>query len=258
MITATVIADSINEEGNRITTMEITLPKVLLAEFNTHRRFSRNFSSSRAIPTKRFVKQDYFYPAYYGANKGGMQAGEELPFVKRLLARILWSLAIRSSTAFSYLLTKVGLHKQWANRTSDWCVMAKGVVTSTEWNNFFKLRDHEAAQPEMRILAQAMKAAMDASVPTLKKQGEWHLPYVTESTGNLEDDLILSASCCAQVSYRTLDMSMDKARKIYSRLIEDDPPHESPIEHQAMAWTVQYSNNFTGGWVQYRQHRNAK
>ena len=65
-ISAKVIRDSISEY-NRITTIEISLPKILLAEFGTHRVFSRSFSSSRAIPTAKLLQQDYFEPLFYGS-----------------------------------------------------------------------------------------------------------------------------------------------------------------------------------------------
>ena len=49
-IKAVIAADSINVKGKRITTFIVTMPRIVLAELNTHRVFSRNSASSRAIP----------------------------------------------------------------------------------------------------------------------------------------------------------------------------------------------------------------
>jgi len=269
-VSAKVIADSVSAASDvRLTTLEITLPKVLLAEFNTHRVFSRNFSSSRAIPTKTIISNiDSFVPEYWGENRAGMTASpsSELPWHKRKLAEWIWSFAIWSSKMSSLSLNKLGLHKQWANRPNDWHTIAKGVVTSTEWDNFFTLRDHSDAQPEMQALAKAMKEAINNSVPIPKYNGEWHLPYVTnaektKSINNgksiIENALRISVSCCAQVSYRKLDDSLEKAEKIYDMLLaSEETKHLSPFEHQAMVGNNifdKFKSNFGKGWIQHRK-----
>ena len=47
---ANVVADSVSEDGYRLTTMVVNMPRIILAEFNTPRVFSRNSASTRAIP----------------------------------------------------------------------------------------------------------------------------------------------------------------------------------------------------------------
>ena len=49
---AEVLIDSVNPAGQRLTTFVLRFPRFVLSEFNTHRMFSRNASSSRAIPTR--------------------------------------------------------------------------------------------------------------------------------------------------------------------------------------------------------------
>lgn len=241
-IYAKVLADSINSYGNRLTTFEIQLPKVLLAEFNTHRMLSKNFQSSRAMPNGAAVDVESFEPLYYGKNQAGMSAQlVEISEVEK--AKELWNSHIETSKEVSRKLTELGLHKQWSNRANDWHIMAKGIVSGTEWANLLWLRDHDAAQPEFHELAKCIHTCFDQSVPQFLSPGQWHTPYVKstlqghvgqtfENNLTLEDALKVSASCCAQVSYRRLDDSVEKAIALYDRLVGSDRIHASPLEHQ--------------------------
>lgn len=240
-IYAKVLADSINSSGNRLTTFEIQLPKVLLAEFNTHRMLSKNFQSSRAMPNGAAVDVESFEPLFYGKNQPGMSAKkEEILEVEK--AKALWGDHIEASKEVSRKLTELGLHKQWSNRTNDWHIMAKGIVSGTEWANFLWLRNHDAAQPEFHKLAYCIQEAFDLSTPQFLSPGQWHLPYVKselqgqfvqvfENGMTLEEAQKISASCTAQVSYRKLDESLEKALDIYSKLVGMDRIHASPMEH---------------------------
>ena len=89
MYEAKIIADSINN-GNRLTTMQLTHPRIIHAEFNTHCMFARNASSSRAIPFDKMVQRvidDPFIPEYWGVNEKGMQASTELTPGNRMKAQ---------------------------------------------------------------------------------------------------------------------------------------------------------------------------
>lgn len=285
MIGSSIIADSVSCTGKRITTFEIELPKVLLAEFNTHRMISKNFSSSRAIPNASAVQVESFEPVFWGKNQSGMVAKDE-EIQEKQYARAIWLSHIDVCKEVSKKLADIGLHKQWANRPNDWHTMARGVATATEWQNFFNLRAHSDAQPEIAVLAKSMHEAMMFSKPMLLNPNEWHLPYIerthdskgmmrysTESDGeiDLETAKIISASCCAQVSYRKADTSLEKALRVYSMLNINTPdtiPHFSPLEHQATPMSEIagftagvthmdkrakfWSGNFQG-WIQYRQ-----
>jgi hypothetical protein len=258
-IAVRVIADSIASTSNtRLTTFEISLPKVLLAEYNTHGMLSKNWQSSRAIPTASFE------PIRYGKNQPGMSAstsnldGDDLG-----KARQIWHDVIEYCKAAATSLTALGLHKQWANRCNDWHIMAKGVTSGTEWANFFHLRNHPDAQPEFRELARIMQLAQEQSQPQVLQPGQWHLPYVstivssdgsvTYTTGDgdvlTEDNALkISAACCAQVSYRRLDDTLAAAKRIFSRLIESDPKHASPVEHQGKVMLNELSSGSTDEW----------
>lgn len=292
-ISATVIADSISPEGVRITTLELEYPRFIHAELMTHRVFSRNSASSRAIPIKTMLDIITFNPArpvHWGKNQAGMQAKEELEQPHRIRAQSLWDSAKNSAVKYSDMMHETGVHKQIANRITEPFQHMKVVVTSTEWNNWDWLRNHPDAQPEIKVLAEKTIEARANSVPQKLNHGEWHVPYVKTVRNDVGwlsyydehnreisayQAIMISASCCAQTSYRKSDTSLEKAETIYKRLIESEPCHASPVEHQASVvdftyakvgdsntWPVGithidrdgnfWSANFRG-WVQYRQ-----
>lgn len=259
-ITATIIADSIAAGCPRITTMQLRFPRFILAEFNTHRAFSRNASSSRAIPIERMIDDivnDTAMPIAWGANQPGMQAGGEVD--KPWYCEVIWLDARDVAIIEARRLAKAGLHKQLTNRPLEPYMHSNVLVTSTEWDNFFTLRDHDDAQPEIRALAIAMRDAMDASRPECLGDNEWHIPYVTldeiRSYG-YHVAAKVSAARCASVSYKTVDgqtMTVDRAMAVCDKLMTE-PLHASPFEHIARPYpqdTKSMTRNFTG-WAQYR------
>lgn len=252
LITAKIIADSVSPQGIRMTTMEIEYPRFILAELNTHRMLSKNSASSRAIPVKAMhehIKQNTAGPIYWGINQPGMKAKEELTGADLSEAKYVWAKARDNAIEFSARLADLNIHKQITNRITEPWMLMKTVISGTEWKNFFYLRDHPDAQPEIAELAKKMREAYDNSTPVSLNPGEWHLPYIAIARYvptdelqyfddefnriSLEDAKVISASCCAQVSYRKNDDSLDKAYKIYRQLIESVPAHASPVEHQA-------------------------
>ena len=258
LMEVSVIADSISVNKKRITTFELTYPRFIHSEFLTHRLFSRNSASSRAIPFEKVleqVKNNPASPLFWGVNKPGMQAGEYLKGHKIATAKFTWLQAAKSAVIEAEKLNKLGLHKQVVNRVLEPFVFMRTVLTTTELANWFWLRDHKDAQPEIRKLAQLMYEALSFSKTKQLKPGEWHVPYyeegywaptdiveaekgrvdIDENGASLEEAKAISASCCAQVSYRTNDSSLEKALKIKDRLIGDGegPVHASPFEHQA-------------------------
>lgn len=263
-ISAKIVADSISKSGKRITTFELEYPRWILAELNTHRQFSRNSMSSRAIPVNKQIQQIIENPAmpvFWGKNQSGMVAKEsweeEINFYSNTE---WWKLAALSATRFAQNYSDAGYHKQIVNRLLEPFQRMKTVLTATEFDNFFKLRLAPDAQPEIQELARCMKEAMDLNKPEFLKEGEWHTPYVEHFRGSdgdaeliyivdnigvsLEDAKSISTSCCAQVSYREIDSSYDKAMSVYVKLgLNTDHAHLSPTEHQATPipekmWTV--------------------
>ncbi len=261
MISAKVIAHSITENGKEIITYELEFPRFILAEQNTHRGLSKNSQSSRAVPfTKALeaIKADPVYPLYYAKNKSGMQAGELMEDRDKWRCQDEWELAMEHSLDCAERLHNYGLHKQWTNRLVEPFQYIRVVCTATELDNYFWLRDDDAAQPEIQLLAQKMQEAKENSVPEYLRKGEWHTPYVLHHRDSnnvlryvdsdlnyldLETALKISASCCAQVSYRKLDETREKALDIYDKLFSGNKVHLSPTEHQATPIVYEINSN---------------
>ena len=182
-IEAKVIADSI-ANGIRLTTMELKFHRFILPEFNTHRMFSRNASSSRAIPVEKMLKQVEENPAmpiHWGKNQPGMQANKECNNKVNLKVcageylntrEEVWNNAAFWARNHAKALSDAGYHKQVVNRLLEPFQYIKVIVTATEYTNFFNLRLHPDAQPEMKQLAVVMQAAMNGSTPTKLEHGE--------------------------------------------------------------------------------------
>jgi thymidylate synthase ThyX len=266
IITAKVIEDSVSAlTGVRLTTMQLQYPRLIHAEFMTHRVFSRNASSSRAIPVAKVIEQVRKQPAmpvHWGVNQPGMQAKAELQGEDRERAIALWMRAANEAADTAELMMGLGLHKQVANRILEPFQYMHVIMSSTEFANFYELRDHEDADPNIWALAKVMKAAQNASTPKTLGDGEWHMPYVTlderlRHYGDIELLLKLSAARCARVSYLTHDGQKPEIEKdvaLYERLVGSRPLHASPIEHQGtpLHSADEWSGNFKG-WLQNRQ-----
>lgn len=266
------------ETGATIETFEMYFPRVVLAEQNTHRVFSRNTGSSRAIPMVRMLKElmgNPFIPMFWGANKSGMQSAEMLPKWKAKLCSIAWNLHRWFTYGTVKFLNKMNLHKQWSNRLLEPHTYIRQVVTSTTWGNYVELRYHDDAQPEIAGLAYTVQSELakarannyagyrKVSSSYRKNALHWHLPYITDAERKLYQDkplylAKLSAARCARTSYLTQEGVIpkpDKEMDTFKKLAESSPIHASPLEHQAFPARRRnrVSRNFTG-FNQYRAY----
>lgn len=269
---ARVLADSVFE-GSRLTTLEVTFPRIVLAEVNTHRRFSRNSASSRAIPVEkmiRMVQESPYVPGEWGSNQKGMQAGEELSPERIEQARNGWLSARDAAVAHAQQLLELGLHKQLTNRLLEPFMWHTAIISSTEWDNFFHLRCHPAAHPDIRITAEKMQAAIRLSAPEALRIGQWHLPLIFKEDREVAESFFspmsseaeywgllqkISVGRCARVSYLTHDGRRDLQAdvQLHDSLLVNG--HMSPFEHVARPWTLADDPD-TGNfdcWVQYRK-----
>jgi hypothetical protein len=180
-----------------------------------------------------------------------------------------WRSAAKSAANYAEAMSKAGYHKQIVNRILEPYMRTKGVVTATKdaFEAFFKLRFHKDAQPEIKLLAERMQKALNDSIPNELKYGEYHLPYIhsglfanreeAKVVGKflpVKDAVKVSCSCTAQISYRRLDDSLDKALKVYGMLnlpvngvYPEDPPHYSPTEHVAKVMEDYKHESFMSG-----------
>jgi len=255
---AKVIADSISPLGHRLTTLEVTMHRYMLPEFNTHRAFSRNSASSRAIPVHKMMAKLADTPALpigFRAEQKGMQAGPYLPKDIQDQARDIWLAARDSAVESAEQLVRLGVHKSIVNRLLEPFLPHTVIVSATDWRGFFAQRSNYLAQDEIRWLANKMEDCVEFSDPHELDFGAWHLPYLTgDEAGQLGEIAAcqVSAARCARVSYLTHDGRRDPAEDInlYQRLVSADPPHASPLEHVATP-ALNGTGNFTG-WRQLR------
>lgn len=257
MIKAKVIADS-RAYGKALTTLELTYPRYIHAELLTHRVFSRNAASSRAIPIDKMISRvlaDTVIPCHWGRNQPGMQADSEIDLELHEDAEYIWRNALLDAISSAKALSTLGVHKQVVNRLLEPFMHITTIVTATEWNNFFNLRLHNSAQPEMQELAASMNDAINCSVPEQLAHGDWHLPYVLDTEFSKYDTNTLkkiSVARCARVSYLNHDGTRDieKDLSLHDKLFESK--HMSPFEH--VATPSDNPDNWANfqDWQQYR------
>lgn len=262
MITAHVVADSLAPHGARLTTIVATYPRFIHSELMTHRALSRNAASSRAIPVKKIINQVLRNPAmpvWWGKAQTGMQAREELSGWRSFLVKAIWVLASRLMVGCAWLLMKLNLHKQIANRILEpWFYMTT-IISATEWDNMLALRCHPDAQPEYGVLAWQILSALNTSIPKRIGWGEWHLPFIMDDERKkyaITDLVKMSVARCARVSYQNHDgtnPNYDKDMQTYQKIAGSKPIHASPAEHQAEPGNVGHAYGNFIGWIQYRK-----
>lgn len=283
---AKVILDSVNPEGVRLTTIEATYPRCIHSEFMTHRVFSRNAASSRAIPAEKqiqAVRDSPFMPFEWQMEAGGMQGTEGLPAELAEHAEEVWRRAADQAMAFAEQIRNVGeyycdelqlaedhpwrqirIHKTMPNRiTEPWSYITV-IISGTEWDGFFQQRCHPDAEIHMREMAECVRDVRDASTPQKLMWGQWHLPYVT---GYDFDEILdkygapwpaacqISAARCARVSYMNHSgvRDWDEDLSLFERLkLGSGFGHRSPAEHVAQVAPARKSN-FRGNWHQLRK-----
>lgn len=265
MYSAKILLDS-TFAGVRLTTMELTFPRKVLAEFNTHRVFSRNSASSRAIPIEtmlRNVRENPYIPTKWTRNGKGMQGHGLITDPKEVeQCRAKWLKARDRAVESAEDLLALGVHKQTTNRLLEPFLWHTVIVTSTEWDNFFHQRSHSAADPDIEIPATKALNEYIFHEPTKLQFGEWHMPLLPDQHElgrefTRGDMVKISVARCARVSYLTHDGKRDPSKDLdlFERLTKGG--HMSPFEHVARAGgfheRANHRSNFRAPWVQYRK-----
>lgn len=272
-----ILADSIGPDSPRLLTVQAEYPRFIHPEVLRHRPMSHSVASSRAIPTRRLLRRVIDNPAEpmsWGRNQAGMQAGDELEGWRLAATRGAWHGAKLAALGFAWIAMKAGAHKQVVNRIIEPWTHTVEIVTATEeaWENFFRLRIHEAADPTIHDLAIRIRHEMNRSLPAILVPGDWHLPLVTkEERTNFPFEITrrISAARCARVSYLNHDKSKPMIATdldLADRLMRDH--HWSPFEHQATpdtaftvpapgGWKEPHLHGNLTGWVQFRKQLEA-
>jgi len=264
MFSAKILADSRHPNGSRLTTFELTYPRFVHSELMTHRKFSRNSASSRAIPTKVLMRQileNPVVPIHWGKLQKGMQAFKELDHNDHKLCEEVWLSARNWAVDHAKSLLDMGLHKQIVNRLLEPWMWITVIVTSDErgLHNFFRLRVDPMAEPHIRRIAEMMfrlYAAVPGDVKRLE-YGRWHLPFISEEEKDeheIQDCIKKSVARCARGSYlqHNGDFTFEADVALGEKLSTSG--HWSPFEHQAMASQApNMGGNFCSGWYQNRK-----
>lgn len=271
---AVSLSDIITPAGVRCTTMELTFPRMVLAELNTHRllsrdgyeqELSRNSASSRAIPTEQNiarVREFPFVPNTFNARVKGMGVGEEMDEELTDHCRKLWLRGMSHATVIAEELNEAGLDKSRANRIMEPFMWHTAIVTATEWENFIALRCPDGdvfdatfpAAPEIQLLAIEVRKVL-AGEPKLLEEGNWALPMFNHDEefdelrgflGGLAVPLADAITAACMVSARRV------ARVSYDKHTDNEPipislekgvalensHHYSPMEHQVRPITT--------------------
>ena len=282
-----IIKRSISEQGMPLVTAQFKYPRFIHAEFMTHREFSRNASSSRAIPVAKMIEQvrnDPAMPIHWGANQPGMQADNQLSAEDAKASEAVWRDAAHSASNYAEVLAGMGLHKQVANRVLEPFQWMHVIATTSNTSNFFGLRRHRDAQPEIKLVADLWHEALEQAPAELIKVNDWHLPYIDSadrwaakeylkqgriirsepSDAEITNLLVaMSAARCARVSYLTHDgvaPTVQQDLDLYQRLVGAQPLHASPTEHQATP-DILVERGFSVNqlnWERLEQHGNLK
>ncbi len=268
MISTRILADSINPKRIRIISYLWKYPRFIHSEVMTHRVFSRNAASSRAVPLQvsiRRLTEEPAMPEWYGAEQKGMQSGERLNRHDQAYceAKIyhLRDTAIQATND----MRQIGLHKSIANRYLEPWMHMEVIVTSTQWHNFFALRAHHAAMPEFQVLAYNALHDFLYHQPRQLEWGDWHVPRFNNMETQ-EPDIAVSTGRCARTSYLTQDGKYDLQadEELHDRL--QKAGHWSPFEHCAQAcegiypvsnfdrWDHDLQDIRYSGWRQYRKN----
>ena len=269
-ITARVIADSLNRSGNRLTSLVITLPRIVLAEFNTHRAISRNSASSRAIPFKKMLEQVYknpFVPTRFQQEHTGMQGTKYYVGDAEGAIQSEWLSARDTAMLQAKALNELGVTKQLCNRLLEPFLYHTIIATATEWENFIALRAHDMAEIHIQDAAYKILDALNNSTPKMLEPGEWHIPfgdnmdedkladiyYSQQLESPIEAAIKIAVARCARVSYMNFEGKDDYESDIKLHNMLKESGHMSPFEHIAKALPASIQSGNFIGFEQYRK-----
>lgn len=284
-IEATIVADSINPTDNRLTTWVLRYPRSIHSELMTHRVLSRNSASSRAIPIKTMIERielDPFIPHYWPIEEGGMAVTKFVDNPTEIAVLTAEWLAVRDRaiSAARWMRETHHIHKSIPNRLLEPWMHIEVVVSATEWNNWYRLRDDKDAEPHLRDLAHMMREIQAKSEPVHRTplfrgfypcevttkldplsavvaadQDEWHLPFTTRAT-DIYSRIKESIAHCYWVSYGNVEgkpnFTMEDVERVYKN-VTSTPPHVSPAEHVAVTCNAAHRHGNFVGWAQWRK-----
>lgn len=268
-----------------LVTIRLRYPRIVHGEIMTHRDFSRNARSSRAVPVMTMlneVNSSPFVPWHWGKNQRGMQADVDhndpviIPegyekywdFDTPISREDAWLYARDRAVEVANAMMNANYHKQIPNRLLEPFSWIDTLITSNRWDNFLWLRDEADAEPHIQDLARLVNQALNEMPVQELLPHDWHLPYITDAD-NVEAMTVapkhrqqwlckISAARCARISYKPFDGDASYQRELerHDMLVTSKRVHASPLEHQARPDPSYGSMHLHGnlpGWIQYRK-----
>lgn len=242
-INAEIVADSVCN-GNRITTLILTFPRFILSELNTHRAFSRNSASSRAIPfetMRDMVQDDPFVPYAFQKLHKGMQGSEYYDTMEEHYHRQdAWLAGRDAAVDRATDLYELGVTKQLCNRMLEPYMWHKAIVTATEWDNFFELRapiyqyTYDIPGGSVTGFDNSRKHMLD--IFALNSQTEAHLRY----SNYTKFDWLKNDISGTEIHFRLLAEAIYDARK-----------ESTPVVKKSGEWHIPFGDVFNRGRVNH-------
>lgn len=242
--------------------MQVEYALSVHAEHLRHRAYSFSVASARAIPTAKIITKiqtDPFLPVFWGENQPGMAADNEVG-PEAIEAAKEAILEHRDNTVrLMEKLAKLGIHKQTVNRFASPFQYVTVIVSGTEWQNFFDLRCHRDAQPEIRKIAEMMQSLYISNTPVKLGVGDWHIPMADDRLELLADGYEIREICriasarIARISYETHDGKRDPSADLVLSNKLESSKHWSPLEHVAQNQGDDRRYRNFNGWMQLRQ-----
>lgn len=256
-------------EAPNIYTIRLRYPRIIHGEIMTHRVFSRNARSSRAVPVRTMLLETTtipFIPWHWGANQKGMQASEECNETVWIQSALMpldgyayghssdwdgeitektgvlredaWLIARDRAVQSAEAFMDAGYHKQNVNRLLEPFSWIDTLITATDWENFLHLRDHKDAEPHLQDLARLVKQAIEECEVQQLAFGQWHLPYITQAD---VDVLLIESGRLAGERYASLTgvddhvewlkiISAARCARISYKPFDGDASYEREIE----------------------------
>ena len=210
-ISATIVADSLSPQGDRLTSVLVTFPRIILSEINTHRMLSKNTSSSRAIPFNKMVEaieNNPFIPIAWQRSHSGMQGTEYITDLSEIQGkRLMWLAGRDRAIQTAKNLHEADVTKQLANRLLEPFMWTTMLITGPKsgWDNFFNLRcpqyyfepedkSYKSKKEWIDVWNATFETGIDVSRPA--KVEDWNnLFWLAQNKGQAEIHMMALAEC---------------------------------------------------------------
>ncbi len=266
---ARIVADSVSSvTGDRLTSMEVSIPRTLLPYLLNEASVSRSFTDVLDQPVAdnmRSLADEPAVPIYWPAHTILAQPAHPLRTPKAHTARQTWLRARDEAVACAETLTEVGVHHTITNRLLEPFLVQRVLLSSTEWRGLLKLRHKQLGtdplvQAELTEVIDLMRRLLDKNVPEPLALGQWHLPYLRGfelKTLPAKQAIEVSVARCHTGLNPEQDLfNIEADLDVFRALRYASQPVLTPMGHVCTpAAQSEHPLGVLRGWHQYRYHR---